>query len=101
MHANAVGRTATTNQIEHTVSHTIGITKDTRPSLSQIWSFKISRTTFLVYIQISDFMILRLQNCERAGRVLKSIVAIKTIQKVCQPPIPREALTTPEIVLSS
>ena len=40
-----------------------------RRAVSQFWSFKIRRTTFLNYIKFVDPRILRLQNCERARRV--------------------------------
>ena len=42
---------------------------DARPTLSQLWNFKIRRTTLLNYIKFADFLISRLQNCVRAGLV--------------------------------
>ena len=39
-----------------------------RPTLSQLRSFKIHRTTFLNFIKFVDLLILKLWNCERAGR---------------------------------
>ena len=40
----------------------------TRPTLSQYWSFKIRRTTFLKYMKFADLLIVRHLNCEKAGR---------------------------------
>ena len=39
-----------------------------RPTLSQLWSFKIRHTTILNYMKLSALMILRLSNSERTGR---------------------------------
>ena len=39
-----------------------------RQTLSQFWSFKIRRTTFLNYINYADLLIFRLLNCERVRR---------------------------------
>ena len=39
-----------------------------RPTLSQLWSFKICRTIFLNFIQFTHLLILGLSNWERAGR---------------------------------
>ena len=38
------------------------------PTLSQFWSFKILSTTFPNIIKFAGLLILRLWNCERAGR---------------------------------
>ena len=43
-----------------------------QPTLPQIWSFKVNRTTFLNYIKLVDPLILRLQNCEKSGRDIAS-----------------------------
>ena len=41
-----------------------------QPTLSQLQSLKIRRSTFPDYIQLVDRRLLRLLNCERVGRVL-------------------------------
>ena len=41
---------------------------NTRPTLSQLWSFKIRPTTFLNYIILADLLISRILICERFGR---------------------------------
>ena len=46
-----------------------GSTEPTRPTLSQFWSFKIQRTSFLNYINIDHLLIVRLWNCHRTGRL--------------------------------
>ena len=44
-------------------------TISTQPTLTQLPSFKICRTTLLNnFIQFGDLLILRLENCERVGR---------------------------------
>ena len=40
----------------------------TRPSISQFWSLKIYRLTFLNYVKFANLPILRLQNCEMFGQ---------------------------------
>ena len=40
----------------------------TRLTRSQLWSFKMRRTTFPNYMKSADVLILTLKNCERAGR---------------------------------
>ena len=41
-----------------------------RPTLSQLQSFKVQRTTSLKYMKSTNLLILRLWNCETAGREL-------------------------------
>ena len=48
-----------------------------RPTLSQLWSFKISHTTLLNYTKWSDLLILRLCNCERAGRASSLVFSFR------------------------
>ena len=40
-----------------------------RRTLSQFWSFKIRRTTFLNYLKFANLLITRLSNCERVRQV--------------------------------
>ena len=47
-------------------------TSSSRRTLSQFRSFKIRRTTFSNYIKSADFLILRLCNCKRVRRVIRS-----------------------------
>ena len=52
-----------------------------RRTLSQFWSFKIRRTTFLNYIKFADLLILRLWNCEKFRRVASTIGFLTEIPK--------------------
>ena len=47
-----------------------------RPTLPQLWSFKIRRTTFLNSIKLDEMLILKLWNCENAGRVMPASAAV-------------------------
>ena len=39
------------------------IFRDARLTLSQLWSFKVSRAKFLDYIDFADLLILKRENC--------------------------------------
>ena len=45
-----------------------------RPTLSQLRSLQILRSTLLSFIKFADLLIARLQNCETAGRVIRSFL---------------------------
>ena len=56
----------------------------TLPTLSQFRSFIIRRPTFLNDIKFADFLIFRLRNCERVGRVLIYLLASVDRQVPCE-----------------
>ena len=63
-----------------------------RPTFSQTWSSNIRRTTLLSFIKFADLLILRLWNCERAGRVAwfgHATYARPRVRLVCQFPYPK------------
>ena len=77
--ANIIGTTSTTflpnlRRIIHL--------NESRPTLSQFWSFKIRHTTFLSYIKFNNLLILKLLNRERASRDCFSSSNVRTRTQV-------------------